>query len=98
MDLNYSSEELAFRDEVRMWLQDNLPADLREKVTNYRELSRDDFLRWHKILAQKKWIAPEWPIEWGGQDWTVVQRYIFEEECAKSGAEVKMPKVARPAD
>jgi len=91
MDLNYSSEELAFRDEVRSWLQENLPADLREKVVTYQELSKDDLLRWNKILAKKGWIAPEWPIEWGGQPWTVVQRYIFEEECAYAGTPPLIP-------
>ena len=91
MDLNYSPKELAFRDEVRGWLQDNLPNDLREKVTNYQELSRDDLLGWHRILAKKGWIAPEWPVEWGGQDWTVVQRYIFEEECAYAGCPPLIP-------
>lgn len=91
MDLNYSPEESAFRDEVRGWLQENLPADLREKVTTYQELSRDDLLRWHRILAQKGWIAPEWPVEWGGKDWTVVQRYILEEECAFAGCPPLIP-------
>ena len=66
MDLNYSKEELAFRDEVSGWLADNLPADLRDKVARYAHLSRDDLLRWHKILAAKGWIAPSWPQEWGG--------------------------------
>lgn len=91
MDLNYSPEESAFRDEVRGWLRDNLPANLREKVINYQEMTRDDLLRWHKILAAKKWIAPEWPVEWGGQNWTVVQRYIFEEECASAGTPQLVP-------
>jgi alkylation response protein AidB-like acyl-CoA dehydrogenase len=85
MDLNYSPEEAAFRDEVRAWLTANLPDDLRDKVVNYKELTRDDLLRWHKILAKKGWIAPEWPVEWGGRGWSVVQRYIFEEECGAAG-------------
>jgi alkylation response protein AidB-like acyl-CoA dehydrogenase len=91
MDLNYSPEESAFRDEVRAWLQANLPDDLREKVASYQELEKDDHTRWHKILAQKGWIAPEWPVEWGGKDWTVVQRYIFEEECGFAGCPSLMP-------
>jgi len=85
VDLNYSAEEIAFRDEVRGWLRENLPADLRDKVLNYRELTKDDLLGWHKILARKGWVAPFWPKEWGGIDWTVVQRYIFEEECGAAG-------------
>jgi len=85
VDLNYSAEEIAFRDEVRGWLRDNLPAELRDKVLDYRELTKDDLLGWHKILARKGWVAPFWPKEWGGTDWTVVQRYIFEEECGAAG-------------
>ena len=86
MDLNYSPEELAFRDEVRGWLADNVPADLRQKVLDYEELGKADLVRWHKILAKKGWLAPTWPKEWGGTDWDATQRYIFEEEYALAGA------------
>ena len=58
MDLNYSSEELAFRDEVRGWLAKNLPRELKQKVEDYEHLSKEDLLRWHHILADKGWIAP----------------------------------------
>ena len=91
MDLNYSSEELAFRDEVRAWLGTSLPSDLREKVSSYEHLSKDDLLRWHKILAKKGWVAPAWPKEWGGTGWNVVQRYIFEEELGYAGGPPLMP-------
>jgi alkylation response protein AidB-like acyl-CoA dehydrogenase len=91
MDLNYSPEELAFRDTVRAWLRQNLPGDLRDKVAAYAELSRDDLLRWHRILAKQGWVAPSWPQEWGGTDWDVVQRYIFEEECGYAGAPPLIP-------
>jgi pimeloyl-CoA dehydrogenase large subunit len=91
MDLNYSPEELAFRDSVRAWLRQNLPGDLRDKVAAYSELSRDDLLRWHRILAKQGWVAPSWPKEWGGTDWDVVQRYIFEEECGYAGAPPLIP-------
>jgi alkylation response protein AidB-like acyl-CoA dehydrogenase len=78
MDLNYSQEESAFRDEVRGWLKANLPQDLREKIANYDEFGREDLLKWHRILAKKGWVAPAWPKEFGGTGWNVVQRYIFE--------------------
>jgi len=91
MDLNYSPEETAFRDEVRAWIGANLAADVRDKVLNYRELSKDDLLGWHKNLAKKGWVAPGWPKEWGGTDWTVVQRYIFEEECGAAGCPPIVP-------
>ncbi len=91
MDLNYSQEELAFRDEVRGWLKANLPKDLAAKIAEYQELTRDDLLRWHKILAKQGWVAPAWPKEWGGTGWSVVQRYIFEEECGYAGTPPLIP-------
>jgi alkylation response protein AidB-like acyl-CoA dehydrogenase len=91
MDLNYSPEEAAFREEVRGWLNAELPQDLKDKVANYAHLSRDDLLRWHKILANKGWVAPAWPAEWGGTGWNVVQRYIFEEELGYAGAPPLVP-------
>ena len=91
MDLDYSAEELAFRDEVCGWLRANLPADLREKVVDYKPLSKDDLQRWHRLLAAKGWIAPSWPVEWGGTAWNAVQRYIFEEECGYAGAPPLVP-------
>ena len=91
MDLNYSAEELAFRDQVREWLRANLPEDLREKVAANAHLSKEDLLRWHRILARQGWIAPSWPKEWGGTGWSVVERYVFEEECGYAGAPPLIP-------
>jgi alkylation response protein AidB-like acyl-CoA dehydrogenase len=91
MDLNYSPEELAFRDEVRGWLSANLPEDLRDKVARYAELSREDLMRWHRILARRGWVAPAWPKEWGGTGWNVVQRYLFEEELGYAGTPPLIP-------
>ena len=58
MDLNYSADDLAFRDQVRGWLQQNLPADLQHKVQNHKRLAKDDYVRWHKTLARQGWVAP----------------------------------------
>ena len=87
MDLNYSSEELAFRDEVRDWLGKNLPAELKDKG----HYSKEELLRWHGILAKKGWVAPAWPKEWGGTGWNLVQRYIFEEELGYAGGPPLIP-------
>jgi alkylation response protein AidB-like acyl-CoA dehydrogenase len=86
MDLSYSAEELAFRNEVRDWLAANLPTDIRDKVVGYHALSKDDYIRWHKILAAKGWAVPHWPQEWGGTGWDITQRYIFDEEFGMAGA------------
>jgi alkylation response protein AidB-like acyl-CoA dehydrogenase len=86
MDLNYSADELAFRDEVRDWLAGHLPDEIRNKVLGYQQLSRDEYIRWHKILAAKGWSVPHWPVPWGGTGWNITQRYLFDEECGRAGA------------
>jgi len=86
MDLNYSQEETKFREEVHQWLKINLPEDIRQKVIGYQELTKEDYQRWHKILAAKGWSVPHWPVEWGGTGWDMTQRYIYDEEFALAGA------------
>ena len=86
MDLSYSAEELALRNEVRSWLDANLPEDIRDKVSGYKGLSKEDIMRWHKILAAKGWAVPHWPEEWGGTGWNTTQRYLYEEQFGLAGA------------
>lgn len=91
MDLDYTDDDLAFRDQVRAFLQANLPADLRHKVRSHLRLAKDDYVRWHKILYKQGWVAPGWPAEFGGPGWTPVRRHIFEEECARAGTPPILP-------
>lgn len=86
MDLNYAPDDLAFRDTVRSWIEANLPKDLQHKVLNHKRLQRDDYARWHKTVYKQGWVAPAWPVEYGGTGWTKVQQHIWEEECARAGA------------
>ena len=91
MDLTYTGDDLAFRDQVRAFLEAELPADLRHKVHHHLRLRKDDYVRWHRILARQGWVAPGWPREYGGPGWTPVQRHIFEEECARAGTPPVLP-------
>jgi alkylation response protein AidB-like acyl-CoA dehydrogenase len=91
MDLNYTEADLAFRDEVRAFLENKLPVDLQQKVRKHLRLSREDYVRWHKILHEQGWVAPGWPVEHGGPGWTQVQRHIFDEECARAGTPQVLP-------
>src|SRR5512146_3491176 len=84
MDLAFSPEEVAFREEVRRFIAENYPAHLRGKQDEGEELGKEDMLAWHKILAKKGWSAPAWPVEYGGTGWTATQRYIFSEESARA--------------
>jgi len=82
MDLRLTEEEAAFRDAVRTFMRDHIPADVKRKVDEGLLLVKDDYVRWQKILWKRGWIAPGWPTEYGGPGWTPIQRYIFEEELA----------------
>lgn len=89
MDVEFTAEDQAFRAEVRQFIEENYPAHLVGK--DRAELSRDDFLAWHKILHTKGWVAPSWPTQYGGTGWTVTQRYIFGEESARFGTIPPLP-------
>ncbi|MFV0281659.1 MAG: pimeloyl-CoA dehydrogenase large subunit [Rhodoblastus sp.] len=80
MDLSFTPEEIAFREEVRSFFNDNLPKDIREKLVSGLHPSKEDMIRWTRILNKKGWAVPHWPVEYGGTGWTPVQQYIFLEE------------------
>ena len=69
---------LDFRSEVRAFMEERLPGDLREKVRGSLRLGKEDYRRWQDILAEKGWLAYTWPEEHGGPGWSPLQRYIFE--------------------
>ncbi|MET3131362.1 alkylation response protein AidB-like acyl-CoA dehydrogenase [Oxalobacteraceae bacterium GrIS 1.11] len=91
MDLNYTDADLVFRDTVRAFLEASLPAPLQHKVRQHLRLSKDDIVRWHKIVAHQGWAAPGWPREYGGTGWNAVQRHIWEDECARAGTPPILP-------
>ena len=91
MDLQYTAAELAFRDRVRDFLDANLPSDLQNKVRNHLRLQKDDYVRWHQIVARQGWVAPAWPREYGGPGWSAIERHIWDEECARVGSPPILP-------
>jgi alkylation response protein AidB-like acyl-CoA dehydrogenase len=80
MDLRFSPEDVAFRDEVRAFIRDNLPADIKDRLQDGDSASKEDIVAWQRILNQKGWAAYSWPKEYGGPGWTAVQKMIFLEE------------------
>jgi len=91
MDLSFTLEETAFRQEIRDWVRANLPADIAHKVHNAFRLTRDDMQRWAKILGKKGWLGHAWSKEFGGPGWNAIQKHLFEEECALAGAPRVVP-------
>ena len=61
MDLRFSAEELAFRDELRAFIRDNLPTDIRDKLRLGYGSEKEDTIRWQRILNKKGWAAYSWP-------------------------------------
>ena len=91
MDLAFSPEERAFREEVRAFIAERLPGDIRRKVQAGDPMVKDDFARWHRILSERGWVAPNWPKQYGGTGWTPVQKHIFEEEVSFGWAPRLLP-------
>ena len=91
MDLAFTPEEQAFREETRAWIRSHLPEDIAHKVRNALRLSRDDLQRWAKILGSRGWLGHGWPKQFGGPGWTAVQKHLFEEECALACAPRVIP-------
>src|SRR5450631_4793269 len=80
MDLSFSREEVAFRDEVRAFFRDHVPPSTRQKQQEGRHLSKQEMVDWWRILNKKGWGVTHWPKEYGGTGWSSVQHYIFNEE------------------
>src|SRR5438270_9699691 len=90
MNLSESPGELEFRETVRRFLQQRLPAAMRDDVLAFKHLTKQQYVAWQRILASQGWGAPGWPREYGGTGWNAVERSIFEDECYKAGAPRQM--------
>lgn len=91
MNIDFSDEERAFREEVRSFLRDKYPDDLRAKQLAGIALTKEDIVRWQKILYERGWAAVNWPVEYGGTGWSAVQKYIFANELAAANAPEMIP-------
>lgn len=91
MDLSFSEEDLAFQAEVRDFIKTSLPADVQERTARGLHPTKEGTIRWQKILNEKGWMAPNWPVEYGGTGWTIAQKYIAAQEFGLAAAPVALP-------
>lgn len=77
MNLDFTSEENAFREEVRSFIRGALPDPIHRKMILNHELGKDELIDWTRILNRKGWAVPHWPTEWGGTGWGPVKQAIF---------------------
>lgn len=87
MNLQLSAADEGFREEVRAFLRDTLPADVvRRTRIGMHPPHNEDRMWWNRALNQRGWAAPAWPKEYGGTGWTPLQQHIFEYECRRAHA------------
>ena len=88
MNIDYGPELGAFRDEVRRFVEEEVPEALRIRTrAEHFSLGREDQLLFHRALYERGgWSCPAWPCEWGGPGWSYPQQYVFERELALAGA------------
>ena len=93
MDISFSEEDRQFQQEVRSWLEQAWPQEMRDKQARSAlgRLSKEDHVAWQKRLAEKGWAAVNWPAEYGGAKFTPTQNYIFDLERARVGAPGVIP-------
>ncbi|KZM70229.1 acyl-CoA dehydrogenase family protein [Nocardia terpenica] len=93
MDLDWSPTDLAFRDEVRRFLDEHLTPDLRRagRLATSVYPDHEASMRWQRILHARGWAAPAWPVQHGGCDWSPAQHYIFDRESTLAGAPALSP-------
>ncbi|TCJ97505.1 acyl-CoA dehydrogenase family protein [Nocardia alba] len=80
MQLAFTEDELAFRDELRAFFRREIPADIRERHRHLHELSKTDYVTVQRILNGAGLAVPHWPAEWGGRDWSAVRHHIWHHE------------------
>ena len=86
MDINFSAQDLEFRDEVRQFFANEYkPTQVSPEGVKPEDDYKDAMIRWQKKLYAKGWIAPGWPKEYGGTGWTVTQKFIYETERGAAG-------------
>ncbi|CAM4510005.1 acyl-CoA dehydrogenase family protein [Nocardia ninae] len=93
MDYDWSAADLAFRDEVREFLAAKLTPELRRagRLATSVYPDHEASMAWQRILHERGWAAPAWPVQYGGCDWSLTQHYIFTRESTLAGAPALSP-------
>jgi alkylation response protein AidB-like acyl-CoA dehydrogenase len=85
MQLELSAEDAAFREEMRTFFTTEFPQDIRDTVLAGRHLTHDQTVASQRALNAAGLAVPHWPVEWGGKDWTDLQRHLWHEEMQRAG-------------
>lgn len=91
MNINFSQEDLAFKEEVKNWLDNEYPSHVKEKTDKGITISKEDLIDFHKALSKKGWMGYNWPTEYGGTGWSASKLYIFNKELGLAGCPPILP-------
>ena len=84
MDLSFTAEELAFRDEARRFFRTEVPERIRAKLRDGEHLTKEEMVTSQRVLNARGWATPNWPVAWGGQAWSPVQVYLYQDEMQQA--------------
>lgn len=91
MNIDFSDEDNSFKKEVKSFIGSSLDKNLQGRLYNGEKATKEEIIDWQKKLNEKGWLAPDWPIEYGGCDWTPSKKYIFEQEMANANTPQIIP-------
>ena len=91
MDKTVRERAQRLREQLRHFCQHEMPADLRDKSHRHQVLDKDDYVRWMRLLEARGWAVGHWPVEQGGQGWSSLERFVFEDELARQGCPWVIP-------
>ncbi len=91
MDLAFTREEIAFRDEMRHFFRNEFPETIRRKASEGRHLSREEMVTAQRFLNARDLAVPHWPKKWGGRDWSPIQTYFYQDEMQQANVPSPLP-------
>ena len=91
MNLNYTEEDNKFRNKIKEFIKSNLSQEVQKRALNGKKYTKDEIIKWQKALFREGFFANNWPKEYGGCEWTPMQRYIFDQETALSNTPEIIP-------
>ena len=91
MNIDFNREDIVFKKQIEDFIEQKLDKDLQNKIYNGEKPNKDEVIDWQIKLNEKGWLAPDWPLEYGGCDWTPTQKYIFEQEMANANTPQVVP-------
>ncbi len=91
MDLRFTPEEVAFRDQMRTFFRENIPAEIRNRLGSGRHVNKEEWVESQRIMNKHGYAVPHWPVQYGGRGWSPIQLYIYNEEMMSENCPTPLP-------